>query len=244
MSFRKFARLSAATALCAVAIGGAAHAALVVRSVGTTAGTFPVGRQVTPGTPIPLAAGDMLTVLDGQTTRTFRGPGTFDLGRAAVATTTLAAASSALDAQTTARKPRLGTVRGIRVADTVSLWDVNLDTAGAGAHCVVDPATVKLRRTASATPLAFMITPASGSAVKPAYVEFSAGVSSQPWPNRLAADGSFTLKSGDASRTLKLVKIAAPTADPAANAQALIQAGCTGQLETYVKGLETGTTGR
>lgn len=222
-------------------LAGAANAALVVRSVGNGAAAFPVGKTVTPGTPIALGAGDMLTLLDGQTTRTFRGPGNYDLGQQAQATTTLAAAASAFDARTAARKPRLGTVRGIPKIDGPSLWDVDL-TATGKMQCVVDAKTVTVRRGEAATAQALTIEPAAG---KPATMTFAPGTAAIAWPTALPASGTYTLKSGALMRTLTFATVAAPTGDAATDADALIKAGCTQQLERFVASLESaGTAGQ
>lgn len=227
------------TALAAATLlASAANAALVVRSVGNGVGAFPVGKTVVAGTPITLTPGDMLTVLDGATTRTFRGPGTFDLGRAAAQTTTLAAAATALDSRAAVRKPRLGTVRGVPAIAGPSLWDVELDAANAGPQCVVDPANVTLRRAMTTTSRTITIAAGTG---KPASVTMTMGAATAKWPKALPAMGSFTLTDSAAGkRSITFTKVPAPTGDAATDAEALIKAGCTQQLERFVKGLETG----
>ena len=222
-------------ALAATALATAANAGLVVRSVGTGAAAFPVGRTVSPGTPIQLSAGDMVTILDGQATRTFRGPGTYDLGRAAAATTTMASAATALSSQAAARKPRLGTVRGVPVMDSPSLWDIDLDASDNSTQCIVDPANVILRRNQTSAPGALTITPPKGNAV---LVEMEAGKASAVWPKALPASGSYTLSTGNETRTLSFAKVPAPSGDATADAEALIKAGCTRQLERFVASLE------
>jgi len=219
-------------------MAGAANAALVVRSVGNGASAFPVGKTIAPGTPIALAAGDMLTVLDGQTTRTFRGPGTYDLGQQARATTTLAAAASAFDARTAARKPRLGTVRGIPKIDGPSLWDVDLASAG-NVQCVVDPKNVTVRRSDAAGAQALTIAPETGSTTT---LTFAAGTAAMDWPEALPAQGRYTLKSGSMVRAITFAQVPAPTGDAATDAEALIKAGCTQQLEKFVGTLESAAT--
>lgn len=227
--------------VAAALLAGAANAALVVRSVGNGASAFPVGKTVMPGTPIALGAGDMLTVLDGQTTRTFRGPGTYDLGKEARATTTLAAAASAFDARTAARKPRLGTVRGIPKIDGPSLWDVDLSASG-DVQCVVDAKNVTLRRSDAATEQSLVISSDKGSA---ATLTFAPGMAAMDWPEAMPAAGRYTLKSGDMMRALTFATVPAPTGDAATDAEALIKAGCTQQLEKFVATLEsTATTGK
>lgn len=220
----------------ALTMATTAQAALVVRSVGTGAAAFPVGRTVAPGTAIALTAGDMLTLLDGQTTRTFRGPGTFDLGRAATATTTLAAATAALDARTTARKPRLGTVRGIPSLGNPSLWDIDLEAGStATKHCVFDASNIIVRRGNTAAAASLTISPAIGA---PAQLAFEAGTAATPWPRTLPASGSYTLSNGVTKRLVILTKVPTPTGDATTDANTLIKAGCTPQLEKFVATLE------
>ena len=224
------------TALAATALASTANAGLVVRSVGTGAAAFPVGRTVTPGTPINLAAGDMLTILDGQTTRTFRGPGSFDLGRAAQATTALAAASTALSSQATTRKPRLGTVRGVPPIDSPTLWDIDIDALDNSTQCVVDPASTVLRRTDTSTTRTLTIQPENAG--KPVTITMAAGAASARWPKALPAPGRYTLTEGDMRRNLTLAKAPSPTGNPTADAEVLITLGCTRQLERFVSSLE------
>lgn len=222
-------------ALAATTLATSASAGLVVRSVGTGAASFPVGRTVTPGTPINLAAGDMLTILDGQTTRTFRGPGTFDLGRAAEATTTLASASTALSSQAAARKPRLGTVRGVPPVDSPSLWDIELDSDATGNQCVIDPATTRLRRTDTSTARTLTLQPEKG---KPTTLTLATGSATAKWPRALPIPGRYTLTDGTTTRTLVLAKVPTPTGNATADAEALINVNCTRQLERFVASLE------
>ena len=224
------------TALAATALASTANAGLVVRSVGTGAAAFPVGRTVTPGTPINLAAGDMLTILDGQTTRTFRGPGSFDLGRAAQATSALASASTALSSQATTRKPRLGTVRGVPPIDSPTLWDIDIDALDNSTQCVVDPASTVLRRTDTSTTRTLTIQPENAG--KPVTITMAAGAASARWPKALPAPGRYTLTEGDMRRNLTLAKAPSPTGNPTADAEVLITLGCTRQLERFVSSLE------
>jgi hypothetical protein len=230
LSLEKIIVAGAAAALLA----SSAQAALVVRSVGDGAAAFAVGQNVMPGTPIKLGAGDMLTVLDGQATRTFRGPGTYDLGRAARATTTLAAAASAFDARTAARKPRLGTVRGIPTIDAPSLWDVDLSASGE-VQCIVDPANVTVRRDDASTAAPLTIAADSG---KTTTLTFAAGKAALDWPTAMPANGQYTLKSGSMARTLTFATVPSPTGDATTDAAALIKAGCMQQLDRFVATLE------
>ena len=223
------------TALVVTLLAGAAQAGLVVRSVGTGAASFPVGRTVTPGTPISLAAGDMLTILDGQTTRTFRGPGTFDIGREAQATTAMASASTALSSQAVARKPRLGTVRGVPPVDSPSLWDIDIDATAQDNQCVIDPATTLLRRTETTAARTLTIQPEKG---KPITLTLAAGSATAKWPKALPVPGRYTLTDGTRSQSLTLAKAAPPIGNATADAEALITLGCTRQLERLVASLE------
>jgi len=224
-----------AAALLALAGTTAANAGLVVRSVGTGAANFPVGRTVTPGTPIQLSAGDMLTILDGQATRTFRGPGTFDLGRAAQATTALASAATALESRAAVRQPRLGTVRGVPAIDSPSLWDIDLDATADTVQCVVDPSTTLLRRAETTGPRTLTILPATGRATN---LTLAPGTAAAKWPKSLAVPGKYTLRDASQTRSLTLAKVPAPTGNPTTDAETLIKAGCTRQLERFVATLE------
>lgn len=218
----------------ALATATAADAALVVRSVGNGVAAYPVGKIVSPETPIRLGPGDMITVLDGRVTRTFRGPGIVDLSRAPQATSSLAAAGAAFDARSSMRKPRLGTVRGIPAIDAGSLWDVDLDSTPE-TQCVIDPMNVNLRRSNAEDQRTLTIAPARGQSLS---LTIPAGKASAAWPKEVPASGAFTLSDGKMKRTVRFQKIPSPTGDPATDADALIKAGCTQQLEKYVATLE------
>ncbi|MEZ5709381.1 MAG: hypothetical protein R3E02_08345 [Blastomonas sp.] len=56
-------------------------AGIIVRSSGPSAASYPAGRKICKGATIILKAGDVLTVLDNDGTRTLQGPGTFVLER-------------------------------------------------------------------------------------------------------------------------------------------------------------------
>ena len=75
-----------AVALHVVLLAGTAVAApLVVRSTGPSAKTYPVGKPIAENAKIVLKAGDTLMLLDGSSTRTISGPGTFSASAAAAA---------------------------------------------------------------------------------------------------------------------------------------------------------------
>ena len=70
-------RRAAIAALLAATATAAAANVLVVRSSGPSAKSYPAGRSLPDNARINLAQGDMVIVLTGGGTRTFRGPGTF-----------------------------------------------------------------------------------------------------------------------------------------------------------------------
>ncbi len=219
-------------------------AGLVVRSVGKVSAAYPVGKSITAGMPIKMAPGDTLTLLDGSSTRTFTGPGTYDIGNVAKQLTTLASAADALDSRAMERKPRLGTVRGVPAITGPTLWDIDID-ALAKTQCVFDSTQAIMRRAVTGTPRTLTITGPGASAAKPATVALAAGQASAPWPKALGANGEFTIADGKSPpRQLRFVTVAPPTGDATTDAAVLIKAGCTAQLERMVNAMETAPTGR
>ena len=118
----------------------AAAAVLVVRSSGPSAAAYPPGKALPDTHMLKLKASDMIVLLDSRGTRTLRGPGSFSVLASAAP-----AASAATGSGTSARRVRLGAVRG---AGTRSVWQADLSRTGN--VCIANPSELTLYRARSA----------------------------------------------------------------------------------------------
>ncbi|WP_271079414.1 hypothetical protein [Aurantiacibacter sp. MUD61] len=121
----------------------AAHAGTVVASSGPSSEQYPVGTQIGDTQRITLRNGDVLTVLDGGRTRTFRGPGTFVLARRGARSDNRTLA--ALTTRRSSDRARTGAVRGDGENVTnPNLWYV--DISQSGTICLANPDPLQLWR--------------------------------------------------------------------------------------------------
>src|SRR5215210_4460563 len=112
-------RLLLAVASAALLVStSTAAAVLVVRSSGPSAPAYPPGKALPDTHVLKLKATDSIVLLDSRGTRTLRGPGSFSV----LASATPAGATTG-SAGTSARRVRLGAVRG---AGTRSVWQADL----------------------------------------------------------------------------------------------------------------------
>jgi hypothetical protein len=227
----------AAIALTVGAGSAALAEAIVVKSAGPSARSYPPGRSIPDNSKVSLKAGDTLTVLDGQGTRVFKGPGVF-------ATTTTTRASSATGVilrNTGTRQVRTGAVRGTNTPATPrppNVWLI--DATKSGSVCYAGPEPVSLWKPSSEQPTNIEITRISdGKAVA---VALRPGQSVKSWPmaELPIADGAQYRISGDGLSAPVTLRFAAIGADPQGlegTAAALIKAGCTAQLDLLIETL-------
>ncbi len=221
----------AAAALVALSAASVGQAAIVVASSGPSAGSFPAGRKLDENASITLRAGDSVTILDARGTRVVRGAGTFAVSQQAGASR--ASTFAVLTRQNAAQRVRTGAVRDPGATGPVrspNLWYV--DVAKEGTVCVVDTANVSLWRENAASAVPYSVT--SGTVSAPA--NFAAGAMVAPWNTARAPvrDGAtFRLSSdgGKTGRTIKFAVLPAAPANAEALAAALIERGCTAQLD-------------
>lgn len=236
----------AAAALAVVPV--AAHAGVVVKSSGPSAGEYPVGRQVADTATITLRAGDRITVLTDDGTRVMQGPGTFRVGEGATRTR---ARFSNLTRQQAARRVRTGAVRGAGegVARSPNLWFVNV--AASGTMCLYDMSTVRLWRPDASMAQTFTIMdPATNATLDVPFVESEAVRALDPEGMQLVGGTSYTITampSGEAegeepaeptSVSVNFVTLTEEYDAPDQLAQALIANGCSNQLELLADTLE------
>src|SRR5436190_1109108 len=162
--------LAASAAL--LASTASAAAVLVVRSAGPSAAAYPPGKALPDTHMLKLKPSDTVVLLDSRGTRTLHGPGSFSV----LASATPAAATGNT-AGTSARRVRLGAVRG---AGTRSVWQADLSQSGN--VCVANPGELTVYRNDASQAADVTLTDASG---KRAEVHFEANQWDAAWPAAL-----------------------------------------------------------
>jgi hypothetical protein len=222
-------------ALLAIAWAGSASAgAIVVRSSGPSAKSYPPGKALADDARITLRANDQLVILDGRGTRTVKGPGTFSASAASTRTGATATARRILSTQGSAER-RGGAVRGTGETPVAirspNLWFV--DAGRSATMCVADPAAVKLWRADASDAATLTLSGAAGSAT----VRMEKGVSVADWPGALPVTdrGEYRIAGGAAEPSTVRLVLMGPNPEGLENtASALIQKGCDAQLDLLV----------
>lgn len=215
--------LMSIAAMTALSAGVASATALVVRSSGPSATSYKPGKALPDDAKVALRPGDLLTVLATDSTRTFRGPGTF----------TLAAGGGPSPATLAGRRGRFSALRtaGI-VPRSPTLW--HIDVAQNGRMCLADRNNVMLWR-ANATRAAMLTIEQGGSKQN---TQWAAGQSTLAWPNGVAivpgAEYQLSLAGGAPARMTFATLPTVPT-DLTSVASALIEQKCDNQLELLIQ---------
>lgn len=224
-------RLVAAAALALVA-GPALAGPIVVRAAGPSAASYKPGQKLAETATLVLKAGDQVTVLDGQGTRSFTGPGSFRFDQASA--TAAPTAFAELLTQKPERRARIGAVRGSAGETTgppmpPGIWAI--DSGVAGTVCAIDITRLSVWRAEPMTAGTLTITRVGDG--KSAALAFPAGQSVANWPAGLAAapGDQFRITGGAKPVAISLKSLPkAPTAVDELGA-ALIDAGCQSQFE-------------
>lgn len=223
---------AALVALAALAVPAAAEAAIVVASSGPSATSYPVGRKLDDAASVTLRTGDTVTVLDARGTRILRGAGTFPVAASAG----VAAKSSTfavLTMQRSAQRVRTGAVRAGKDGTppaSPNLWFI--DVAKPGKRCLVAGQPVRFWRLDTATAATYSVGVAGAA---PVPLAFAAGAMVAPWDSAkypLATGSSITVAMGGKPvGTTTFAVLPSQPASAEAMAAALIEQGCTTQLE-------------
>lgn len=229
--------MTAAVALAAIGITTAAAAdALVVRSTGPSAATYPVGRRLPPTDRIVLRDGDRVVLVGEGGTRTLSGPGSFPVrnGNSAAVQTSGATLGRYLSTGG-GTISRTGAVRGAGADGPTSppnLWV--LDFSKGGTFCVADPARLTLWRPDMAEDTLLTVQNV-GTAGMQASLAFVVGQNFRPWPGDTmpVTDGQSYRISGpglDEPTVVQFALVTPAASDPETVAAALADKGCTTQL--------------
>ena len=218
-----------AMACCVAMTSPALSKALVVRSAGPSAKTYPPGKALPDSAKISLKLGDSVTVLGPNATKTLRGPGTFPASSSSAEGLAMAAA----------RRTRFGAMRSGDIALNPSPW--NLDISQSGTICIAKGSPLKMWRPSSEDAAKLTITPASGKATT---VNWPAGKTTIDWPAALpvseGVDYQLALKDGPSPESVRFSLMPAIPSDAVDTAEALIQRGCQNQLDVLVAELGDG----
>jgi hypothetical protein len=212
--------LAASAAL--LASTASAAAVLVVRSSGPSAAAYPPGKALLDTHVLKLKDSDTVVLLDSRGTRTLSGPGSFSVSASA------APAATARTAGTSARRVRLGAVRG---AGTRSVWQADLTRSGN--VCIANPNELTLYRADAAAATDITLTDSDGKTAK---VHFDANQWEALWP------ADLTVKSGkrvnvaglEQPVTLTLRQLSPIPSGLEGMAQSLIRADCQAQLDVLI----------
>lgn len=223
-----------------LALAGAASAmaeTIVVKSAGPSARSYPPGRSIPDNSKVSLKAGDTLTILDGQGTRVFKGPGVF----ATTSTTRANTAAGVILRNTGTRQVRTGAVRGTNaavVARPPNVWLV--DASKTGTVCFAGPDPVSLWSPAREQAASLTITRLADGKSVPISLRPGQSVKSWPMADLPITDGAQFRVAGDGLPAPVTLRFAALGPDPQGlegTAAALIKAGCTAQLELLIETL-------
>jgi hypothetical protein len=196
---------------------------LVVRASGPSAGRFKPGSTLPVTAKVALKAGDVVTLLDSNSSWTLRGPGNLSVQTRQAPNA--APRLMAIDAQ----RARVGATRPVD-ADFATPDNIYLiDVARPGATCVADVSAAWLWRADGKAFAKTTITAPDGTSAE---VEWPVGQQTREWPKALplalGATYAMTGDTGDARITLK--PLGAP-AGPVEAGQALAANGCAAQLD-------------
>jgi hypothetical protein len=225
MNLRIPAVMATAILACTSIASPLAAKAVVVRSAGPSAKSYPPGKALPDTAKIALQPGDSVTLVGPSSARSLRGPGTFPVASSSAEGLAMAAN----------RRSRFGAMRSGELALNPSPW--NVDVTQSGTICAAS-GPLKLWRPESEGASILTITPASGAA---ATIDWPAGKSTADWPAsiKVAAGAEYKLALADrGTESVKFVTIPAVPKDPVEAAQVLVDHGCQNQLDVLVDGLK------
>jgi hypothetical protein len=199
-------------------------AVLVVRSSGPSAAAYPPGKALPDTHMLKLKPSDLIVLLDSRGTRTLQGPGSFSVSASAGPAT-----KTPGTAGTSARRVRLGAVRG---TSSRSVWQADLGRSGN--VCIANPADFGLYR--ADTSAEAHVTLSDAASGKNADILFASGQSVAAWPSSLPiTSGARVSVSGLATQTSLTLRVLSPVPTGLEDmAQSLIRADCKSQLDVLI----------
>jgi hypothetical protein len=210
----------------------AAQAGVVIKSSGPSASQYPVGKKLDDAGRITLKTGDSVTVLSSGKTRVISGAG---VHRVAQRGTSNRSTFAALTRQRSNARVRTGATRSAptnAAPSQASLWDV--DVSKSGTVCVANFNSVRLWRPAYDAASTYVV--ASAGNPEHVHVSFEEGKALTAWdiarmPLSEGASYNITADESVDAVTVSFAKLDVVPSNPEDMATALIEKGCTGQLE-------------
>lgn len=224
--------LLVAASAALLASTSSAAAVLVVRSSGPSAAAYPPGKALADSHVLKLKASDTVVLLDSRGTRTLSGPGSFS-----VTASTGAVSGAVRTAGTSARRVRLGAVRGAKAR---SVWQA--DISQSGNVCIANPSELTLYRGDATKDATVTLTDSGG---RTATVAFKVDQWDAAWPKDIpATSGARVNVTGIGEpATLTLRQLAPIPTGLESMAQSLIRANCEGQLDALIDTISPRTEG-
>jgi hypothetical protein len=218
--------ICAAAAATGLVAQGVSATALVLRSTGPSALTYKPGKALPDNAKVALKPGDTLTVLATDSTRTFRGPGTFALA---------GGGKSDSPGMMGGRRGRFSALRNAGIVPrSPTIWHV--DVAQSGKVCLADSNNVMLWRSNASVPATLTVTQPGGAAHSE---QWPAGQATLSWPADVpissGVDYQIALSGDSAPRHMSFSKLASVPTDLTQVAEALIAEHCDGQLELLIQ---------
>jgi hypothetical protein len=207
--------------------------ALVVRSTGPSAASYPVGRRLPDDGRVVLRAGDRVVLVSNSGTRTLSGPGTYSVRAGAIRSQGSRATLNRYINSSGGTISRAGAVRGGSSGENApNLWI--LDIRHGGTFCVADPAQLALWRSSTGDSPALSVERLDTPGASPVALNL-ASRTPIAWQaaNLPVAEGARYRLSGAGLAQPVEVQFALtpnPPRDAAGVANLLADRGCTGQL--------------
>jgi len=226
------ARLLFAAAAASLLATSASAAVLVVRSSGPSAAAYPPGKALPDTHVLKLKATDTVILLDSRGTRTLNGPGSFSVSASA------APAAATRTAGASARRVRLGAVRG--TGGTRSVWQADLGRSGN--VCIANPGELTLYRPEASAPADITLVDSDGKTAK---VHFEANQWEASWPAELEVKAGKRINIAGLAQpaTLTLRQLSPVPTGLEGMAQSLIRADCQAQLDVLIDTFSTRSDG-
>jgi hypothetical protein len=217
--------------LALASMGSAAVAdVLVTRSSGAAARQYPRGTRLGDDQVIVLGRGDSVTILTSRGTRRYSQPGRYPVDGPRLR------ASNSVGVTSGSRGiARTGVSRtGTSLVPPPTAWQIDIDASGP--FCIAEGQSVSFWRYSVDDSKTYTLTRlADNSSVT---IAFGGGQRLSAWPSGFVPhNGTYRIEAADGSSSQEIVltSLAVDLNDEVAVGQALLENGCDGQLDTFVR---------
>ncbi|GAA4642968.1 hypothetical protein GCM10023115_09280 [Pontixanthobacter gangjinensis] len=221
-----------ACAAIAMAASAAANAGVVIKSSGPSASQYPVGKKIDDSGRITLKAGDSVTIMANGGTREIRGAGTHRVAERGVSKRSTFAALTKQRSNSRVRTGAARTGTGPLSSVRSNLWYV--DVTESGPVCVADFSAVRMWRPERELEATYVV--ANSNSAEHLHVTFAEKTMIADWDAArmpLSENSPYTISGpGNVEPvTITFAALDAVPDNPEDLATALIEKGCTSQLE-------------